>query len=68
MFTNSIGAPVKSLLINHFNRIVVIDLRYYRDEYKARLSLQQIVDEFDIDQILILGESQFFVDAKDLAK
>lgn len=66
LFTNSMGAGVKFLLTNHFNRIVCIDLRKYQEEMKEALFLQNTVTEYEIDQILILGECQFFNDAKNL--
>lgn len=66
VFTNSIGAGVKYLLPSHFNRIVCIDLRSYLRDMGEPLSLQKTVSEYRIGQILILGESQFFIDAKDL--
>lgn len=66
MFSDSMGAGVKYLLASHFNRIVCVDLRYYREEFKRSLSLREVVKEYDIDMILLLGECQFFVDAKNL--
>ncbi len=66
MFTNSMGAGVKYMLAKHFNRIVSIDLRYYKDEFQHAFSLRDTVKEYGIDMILILGETVFFSSAKDL--
>ena len=66
LFTNSTGAGVKYLLAGHFNRIVSIDLRYYKKEFGHSFSLQEAVKEYRIDMILILGENVFFSSAKDL--
>lgn len=66
LFTNSMGAGVKYLLAKHFNRIVSIDLRYYKKEFRQDLSLQEAVKEYRIDMILILGENVFFSSAKNL--
>ena len=66
LFSNSMGAGVKYLLAKHFNRIVSIDLRYYKDEFNQAFSMQEAVREYGIDMILILGESVFFKHAKDL--
>ena len=67
LLTNSIGAGVKYLLARHFNRIVSIDLRYYKKQFSHTFSLQEAVKEYRIDMILILGENVFFSGAKDLA-
>ena len=66
LFTNSMGAGVKYLLAKHFNRIVSIDLRYYKKSFLQSFSLKEAVEKYRIDMILILGENVFFSNAKDL--
>ena len=66
VFCNSMGAGVNYLLANHFHRIVIVDLRYYKETFEDDFSLENAVKEYDIDQILILGDAQFFYDAKNL--
>ena len=62
MFCNSLGAPLKALLAGHFNRIVCIDWRYYQKEYNEIFSLNKAIKDYEIDQILIVGDAQIFID------
>ena len=66
LFCNSMGAGVNYILTQHFHKIICVDLRYYAKTYGENFSLQKAIRKYDIDQILILGESQFFIDAKNL--
>ncbi len=62
MLCNSMGVPIAPLLAAHYNRIVCVNPRYYEGKYGKPLSLKEAVQEYDIDQLLIVGDAQFFVD------
>lgn len=63
---NSLASPVKPLLTQHFRRVVCVDLRFYRQEFHRDFSLRRAVEEFGVDQILLLGDVKMFIDAENI--
>lgn len=63
MICNSFAHPIKPLLTFHFQRVVCIDLRYYRQQFHRDFSLNEAVDAFGADQVLLLGDVKMFIDA-----
>ena len=68
VFCNSYGSPVRPLLASHYNRTVFIDLRLYYANYGENVSLNEIVREYGIDQILFLGDVKMFIDVKHIVR
>lgn len=66
IFCNSQGSPVKTLLANHFHRIVCVDLRYYEKQFGQAPSLNQLIEEYEIDRVLLLGDALMFINADSL--
>lgn len=58
---NSMASAVKPLLIGHYHRIVCVDPRHYEESTGKLFSLRETIGEYDIDQVLILGDAQFFM-------
>ena len=61
LISNSMGSAVKPLLIGHYHRIVCVDPRFYEESAGKPFSLRETIAEYGIDQVLILGDAQFFM-------
>lgn len=62
MFGNSMSNAVKTLLIQHYDRIVYIDLRHYATSrgIGKPFSMSEIVTEYHPDQILLLSDLSMY--------
>ena len=65
---NSYAAPLRPLLASHYNKTVFITPSFYRDEFDRNFSVGAAVEEYDADQILLLGDVQLFIDLRDVVK
>ena len=63
MLCNSFANPVKPLLTQHFHRVVCVDLRFYRQQFRENFSLTRAVETWGADQVLLLGDVKMFIDA-----
>ena len=56
VITNSFGVPVIEMLAMHYNRVISINLRYYREQMGKDFNLTEYLNSYDISQVLILGD------------
>ena len=59
--TDSFGHPIKELIAQYFNRTNVVDLRHYQDEMKTPFVLSEYIKENEIDEVLFIASSEFFL-------
>ena len=60
MFSNSQSNALNLLLASHYNNTWIVDPRHYEADLGARFSLSRAVKEWQIDQVLILGDGLYF--------
>lgn len=59
---DSLSNAVKTLLIHHYDRIVYVDLRHYEEDMGKPCSMSELMAEYPIDQILLLGNINLFTE------
>ena len=61
MFSNSYSDALKLLLLQHYDAIYAIDPRFYENEMGKKFNAQKYIEQHEIDDVLILGDVQFFI-------
>ncbi len=66
IFGNSLSNAVKTMLIHHYDRIVYVDLRHYNTSrgMGKPFSMHELLEEYPVDQILLLGDVNLFMDGE----
>lgn len=59
---DSLSNPVKTLLIHHYDNIIYVDLRHYEQDMGKPFSMSELLAEYPIDQILLLGNVTLFIE------
>ena len=60
VFSNSQSNALNMLLASHFHHTWIVDPRHYEADTGAKFSLSRAVREWDIGQVLILGDGLYF--------
>ena len=60
VFSNSQSNAVDMLLASHYANTWIVDPRHYEADNGKAFSLSKAVKEWDIDQVLILGDGHYF--------
>ena len=60
MISNSQSNALNLLLASHFHHTYIIDPRHYEDNMDQKFRLDQAVEEWDLDMVLILGDGLYF--------
>ncbi len=61
MFSNSCADAIKLLLLQRYDAIYAIDPRFYEKEMGKKFNAQKYIEKHEIDDVLILGDVQFFI-------
>ena len=61
VITNSYGDPVNQLLTLHYGKVVTVNLKHYREDLNKDFDLGAYLDEYNINQVLILGDICLYV-------
>lgn len=64
IFGNSFDNAILKLLANKFNMVVSIDLRNYKNDMKKEFDFDYYVKNYDIDEVLFIGDYTFFTSEK----
>lgn len=57
---NSLSNAVKFLLPYHFGRVVYVDLRNYKSQTKKDFSMSAVIQQYGVNQVLLLGDAYLF--------
>lgn len=60
VFSNSMSDALDMLLASHFHHTYFVDPRHYARSLGKNLVLKNAVEEWDISQVLILGDGMYF--------
>ena len=60
VFSNSQSDAVNLLLASHFRNTWIVDLKHYKDHMHKPFHLGQAVTDWNIDQVLIIGDGMYF--------
>ena len=58
---NSLSNAVKTLLTEHHGMIVYVDPRSYKNKTKKSFSLGSTIEQFNVNQVLFLGDVNLFI-------
>ena len=58
---NSFGNPINQLLTLHYGKVITVNLKHYRNGMKKNFDLDAYLDEYDIDQVLFMGDVSLYV-------
>lgn len=61
VLANSLSNPIDLLLATHFNHTYFVDTRHYSKDMGGLFWLSRAVEKWDIGQVLMLGDGQFFM-------
>lgn len=61
LFCNSYSNAIKLLLLQHYDAIYSIDPRFYVNETGKKFNAKKYIEKNEIDDVLILGDAQFFI-------
>ena len=60
ILATSYSNAINDLIASHFNKTFVIDLRFYKKQYKEDLDINKFIRDNDIDKVLIMGDIYSF--------
>ena len=63
---DSLSNAVKLLLIQHYDTIISIDIRYYEENLGQHFSMRKVLREYPVDQILFLGDTSLYLTEKQM--